>query len=462
MMNPELQFSGIQLAPHATARNAAIATSFFSAGSTVASIPSLSTCLLPSDKGKRCDACHVLETDRIELRRCSGCASFWYCSETCQGSSWRSHHKKLCKSFNAFTASAEYQALTPHDQVDALLLSQLLADPSQWHARPAGDRADASSLQDPFVTFLDLLQGPRADEVDIPFCVPRGANYTEVSALAKELYSRFGNNNFVLHSHLNSYAHGVFPLASRLFNHCCVPNAACKYIIKRGEPVVMQVIALQDIRKGDEITIPYLDPALPYRTRREALRVNYDFECRCRLCIYQRGIEPVERPDEPGTDSSRRMEAALRTFALGFNGETVQVPTAPGLFEETPPQLRPVFHESYLPALAELFSRTSHEGPFSDAIEAGLTLLALYVLVYPPNYPQTGMHALELAKTVWNLLCTATANLSETQSVAMEKQANLFLHIATSILATLGPEGDEGGPLEEIDILSQVLNQKRP
>ena len=56
-----------------------------------------------------------------------------------------------------------------------------------------------------------------------------------------------------------------------------------------------------------------------------------------------------------------------------------------------------------------------------------------------------GMHALELAKTVWNLLCTATANLSETQSVAMEKQANLFLHIATSILATLGPEGDEGG-----------------
>ena len=140
-----------------------------------------------------------------------------------------------------------------------------------------------------------------------------------------------------------------------------------------------------------QITIPYLDPALPYQTRREALRVNYDFECRCRLCIYQRDVEPVERPPEPGTDGSRRMEAALRTFALGFDGETVQIPKVPGLFEETPPQLRPVFHESYLPALAELFSKTSHEGPFSDAIEAGLTLLALYVLVYPPNYPQTGL-----------------------------------------------------------------------
>ena len=54
-----------------------------------------------------------------------------------------------------------------------------------------------------------------------------------------------------------------------------------------------------------------------------------------------------------------------------------------------------------------------------------------------------GTHALELAKTAWNLLCTATANLSETQTAAIEKQAKLFLRIATSILATLGPEGDE-------------------
>ncbi|KAH9891581.1 SET domain-containing protein [Cubamyces lactineus] len=462
MTNSELRLSEIHLAPHTTARNAAVATSYFSAGSIIASIPCLSTCVLQSEKGKRCDACHVLETDQVTLRKCSGCASFWYCSETCQGSSWRSHHKKLCKSFNTFAASAEYQALTPHDQVDAILLSQILANPTQWNSHMGGDRAGTDTLQDPYATFLDLLQGPRSDAFNLPLCLPRVAPFTELSTLARELYSRFGNNNFVLHSHLNSYAHGIFPLASRLFNHCCVPNAACKYIIRPGKAVLMHVVALQDIREGDEITIPYLDPALPYQTRREALRVNYDFECRCRLCTFQGGIEPVERPHEPGTDGSRRMEAALRTFALGSDGETVQVPTVPGLFEETPTQLRPVFHESYLPALAELFSKTSHEGPFSDAIEAGLTLLALYVLVYPPNYPQTGMHALELAKTAWNLLCTATANLSETQTAAIEKQAKLFLRIATSILATLGPEGDEGGPLEEIGILSQVLSEKRP
>ncbi|OJT13051.1 Histone-lysine N-methyltransferase ASHR1 [Trametes pubescens] len=442
----------VRLEPHLTARNAAVSTSPFPSGSVIATIPGLATCLLPSDKGKRCDACHILQSDAVTLKRCSGCASFWYCGTLCQTRAWKAHHKKLCKNFNTFTTSTEYQVLTPHDQVDALLLSQMIADSASW-------RAEQSS-SGPHATFLDLLKGPRADVFELPLCLPKGALPSESLTLAQELYGRFGNNNFALHSHLNAYAHGVFPLASRLFNHSCVPNAACKYILRPSESVAMQVVALRDIAEGEEITIPYLDPALPYQTRQEALQVNYGFGCECRLCRFQSRVRPAEAPPERGTDALRDIETSLRAFALGADAQSMRVPTAPGTFESMPAMLHPVFHETYLPALSEVFSKTSHEGPYVDAVEAGLTLLALYVVVYPPQYPQIGMHALELSKTIWNVICTAGPDVPARESEVLEAQTKRFLEIAASVLQNFGPEGDEGGPLEEIQMLRDALTSQ--
>jgi hypothetical protein len=54
-------------------------------------------------------------------------------------------------------------------------------------------------------TFSALLPGPPAPVP--PVCPP-------AAATAKTYHARFGNNNFVVHSHLTSVAHGVFPLAS--------------------------------------------------------------------------------------------------------------------------------------------------------------------------------------------------------------------------------------------------------
>lgn len=86
----------------------------------------------------------------------------------------------------------------------------------------------------------------------------------------------------------------------------------------------------------------------------------------------------------------RDTDAALRAFALGDISQEVRIPTRPGLFERLPAELYPIFHESYLPALSEQFSKTSHEGQYAEAVEAGLTLLAFYAVMYPPNYPQIG------------------------------------------------------------------------
>ena len=118
--------------------------------------------------------------------------------------------------------------------------------------------------------------------------------------------------------------------------------------------------------------------------------MNYGFECACRLCTFERRVQPVPTPPARDAAELAPLEATLRSFSLGDITQEVRVPTAPGSFERLPKELLPVLHESYLPSLSEAFSKTSHEGPYAEAIDRGLTLLAFYVMLYPPNYPQIG------------------------------------------------------------------------
>ena len=72
----------------------------------------------------------------------------------------------------------------------------------------------------------------------------------------------------------------------------------------------------------------------------------------------------------------------------------------------------------------------------------------------------SGMHALELAKTLWNLLCTEpearlVGGVTEQQ---LQMHAKAAVEFAASVLGCFGPEGDEGGPLEEIRVLTALLN----
>ncbi len=138
------------------------------------------------------------------------------------------------------------------------MLSQLLIQ-----LFPTGAGADTRSAvgdleqSDPVSIFFDLQKGPCVSARNIPLCKP--ANSLGVPPdIVDDIYSRFGNNNFVVHSHLTSYAHGIFPLASRLFNHSCIPNCATKYVITPGEPVKMEIVALRAITSGEEVGINIL------------------------------------------------------------------------------------------------------------------------------------------------------------------------------------------------------------
>lgn len=142
--------------------------------------------------------------------------------------------------------------------------------------------------------------------------------------------------------------------------------------------------------------MPYLDPALPFQIRQEALWINYGFRCSCSLCTFEKDINP-SRPALPVSDTVHDAEAKLwnfvdtniaplypqnKTYVKGLDIGDARL--------SLPEQLYPLLHADYLPALSEEFSRASHEGQCDRALTFGKTLLALYFVLYPPYYPQIG------------------------------------------------------------------------
>lgn len=161
---------------------------------------------------------------------------------------WEQHHRKICKRYNALMASSDYQPLSPSDRVDSLLLSQFVAA-----VLPNDCSVPQGGFSSPVSLFFDLMKGPALARRSLPLCGTNHARHIPLH-LVEDIYSRFGNNNFIIHSHLNSCAHGIFPLASRLFNHSCNPNCVAKYRFVIGKPVRMEVVAIRDIAEGEEVS----------------------------------------------------------------------------------------------------------------------------------------------------------------------------------------------------------------
>lgn len=153
------------------------------------------------------------------------------------------------------------QGLSSHEKLDAQLLSHLVGQ-----LFTSSDIGPMDLLVEdqptPFSTFSSLLPGPTANQTP-PVC-PMGRKDILLQGMLDDLFVRFANNNFAIHSHLVTIAHGIFPLASRLFNHSCVPNAVARYVFEQSEPARMEVVALRDIKEGEEVRIRCFDFADTY------------------------------------------------------------------------------------------------------------------------------------------------------------------------------------------------------
>lgn len=72
------------------------------------------------------------------------------------------------------------------------------------------------------------------------------------------------------------------------------------------------------------------------------------------------------------------------------------------------------------------------------------------------------MHLLEMAKTAWNAFITMENTDPLTQPVGLKlmAQARAYLQLSNQVWTVIGPEGDEGGPLAEIQVLGSLLREQ--
>jgi hypothetical protein len=91
-------------------------------------------------------------------------------------------------------------------------------------------------------------------------------------------------------------------------NHSCEPNVVARYsyscssggqLARWGEefPLVLQCIALRDIKDGEELCISYIKSDAPLQERQEVLS-NYGFCCECIKCMREKGAPEIQNEDE--------------------------------------------------------------------------------------------------------------------------------------------------------------------
>jgi len=99
-----------------------------------------------------------------------------------------------------------------------------------------------------------------------------------------------------------------------IFNHSCVPNCG---VYRDGERA--RVLAIRPVKKGEELTIHYLDElqTLPTALRRPFLKGRFGFECDCERCeAEEEDAGPVEAALARRADGCSGADAAARLHAM--------------------------------------------------------------------------------------------------------------------------------------------------
>lgn len=68
-----------------------------------------------------------------------------------------------------------------------------------------------------------------------------------------------------------------------------------------------------------------------------------------------------------------------------------------------------------------------------------------------------GLHLVELTKSVWN--AQFSVDSTEVEKKIIKKRVQTFLSLSRKVLMIYGPEGDEGGPMSEVEVIEDLLSR---
>ncbi|KAK1236420.1 hypothetical protein PQX77_000330 [Marasmius sp. AFHP31] len=113
-----------------------------------------------------------------------------------------------------------------------------------------------------------------------------------------DIISKFTTNTFTLSDPSLTPIGACVSPAAALLNHSCDPNVVAVFPgndsnNKKGQPL-LEVVAIRDIKLGEQLLTAYVDTTLPTSLRQKTLKETYFFTCRCHLCDRPQDVDPRE------------------------------------------------------------------------------------------------------------------------------------------------------------------------
>lgn len=363
-------------------------------------------------RGLRCDWCFSPPLSGKRLARCGRCHTVHYCSNLCQRTDWAENHRLECGTVTALSeALLEVGVRGDGAIADALLVGRCLR--AAMRSPTSGVASLMETLRDRLTEEDEIIYHHLAGALaKVSKLLPEGASAED----AFDTLCRFPNNNFgIVDDLFESLGGGVFPLGAAL-NHSCLPNCVVTYEFVLGSQPAQVVRVVEDVPQDSELTISYVEMALPVWERRSAL-ASYGFMCCCRRCMGDCAVDATLVADVTGTASLRCVKdcsmplaapSEMRDRDLGHASELEESAATTENAKErlrrlqTACELRELWmHRQHLDVMA------AHNRAHAAALEAEdfkaaahhcARLVEQYSAVYPDWHPILGLQMWTLAE----------------------------------------------------------------
>ncbi|CAH1762410.1 13355_t:CDS:2 [Entrophospora sp. SA101] len=396
---------GLELKPHLTKNRILKVLQPLPKGFTL--IPSFPLACFPNNNEVskiRCDQCLGIKP----LKTCSKCHKIFYCSSECQTLSWKYHHKKLCSIY----ANVEQGTNVDDDNDEkmekemlrrvSLIISNYLENLKKKDFSKVKTIDERTLINNILCeTFLSLMthrdEQPQTKLENYRKTASKVFAELKLTNLSEDdlinFLCKFYCNNFSIHDYqIFTFGDGTYPIGA-LINHSCRPNSIVMY---DGE--VQLIRTIEDISKGEEITISYNDIAIDKKSRQRILREKHFF----------RSGQIIEETDDNREILKNWLMLQLaKDINLNLN-DTSKDEYVKSLdeFLTNLPLPDSLTHNPYSKLALSVSTQTFFE--FIDSLEwnkasiIGKFILAIYLLIYPRFHPVIGLHLFTLGKCIWN------------------------------------------------------------